>query len=118
MKTVILLGFTFSMLAGCATSSSVAPYAKDSYILSVEDASGGRSTSNLQVKAAQEASAYCAKQGKFMIVRNTRGDGVQWWTGTSSSLIFSCVDENDPEYKRPTLRKEADTVIEDRRQPK
>jgi hypothetical protein len=50
-----------------------------------------------------------------MRVRNTSGQGVQGWTGTSSNLIFSCIDENDPENIRPNLKKEADTVIEDRR---
>lgn len=102
-------------LVGCATTSDVVPYGKDSFLLSSGDVWGGYSQGTLQVKAAQRASAFCAERGKVFVVRNAGGQGVQGWTSTSSTLIFSCVSENDPEYQRPNLRKEADTVIEDRR---
>ena len=110
-----LLVFVLVVLSGCATPSAIVPYGKDSYMISVDDIMGGYSSGNLQVKAAQEANAYCAKQGKVMRVRNVSGQGVQGWTSTSANLIFSCIDEDDPENTRPDLRKEADTVIEDRR---
>ena len=111
---VVILGFLF-VLYGCASPSAITPYGKDSYIISVDDVWGGYSSGKLQVKAAQEANAYCSKQGKVVRVRNTSGQGTQGWTSTSSSLVFSCIDERDPENTRPDLRKEADTVIEDRR---
>jgi hypothetical protein len=114
MRIIVFLACTVVLLTSCATTS-IAPYGKDSYIVSVEDMWGAQSSGKLQVKAAKEASEYCAKQGKVMRVRNTRGEGIQLWTGTSSNLIFSCIDENDPENTRPTLRKEADIIIEDRR---
>jgi hypothetical protein len=76
---------------------------------------GGYSSGSLQVRAAQEANKFCNQMGKQMVVRNTNNEGVQMWTGTSSGLIFSCISEKDPEYVRPALRKEADTVIENRR---
>ena len=34
---------------------------------------------------------------------------------TPSTLVFKCVDASDPKYPLPNLRKETDTVIEDRR---
>jgi len=114
MKKVIPILF-ITFLFGCASPSAIVPYGKDSYIVSVDDVWGGYSPGKLQVKAAQEANAYCAKQGKVVRVRNTSGQGTQGWTSTSSNLIFSCIDEYDPENTRPNLRKEADTVIEDRR---
>ena len=114
MKKVIIM-FYATFLFGCASTSAVVPYGKDSYIVSVDDVWGGYSPGKLQIKAAQKANAYCAKQGKVVRVRNTSGQGVHGWTSTSSNLIFSCIDESDPENTRPNLRKEADTVIEDRR---
>lgn len=111
-----LVPYVLAVLAvGCATTSDVVPYGKDTYMLSSGDVWGGYSQGSLQVKAAQRASAFCADKGKVFVVRNTGGQGVQGWTSTSSTLIFSCVAESDPEYQRPNLRKEADTVIEDRR---
>ena len=103
------------ILSGCATPSAITPYGKDSYIVTVDDIWGGNSPGRLQVAAAQEANAYCAKQGKVFRVRNTTGQGTTGWTSTSSTLVFSCIDERDMENTRPNLRREADTVIEDRR---
>jgi hypothetical protein len=103
------------MINGCASTSPITQYGKDTFIVSASDSMGGYSSGSLQVRAAQEANKYCAQMGKQMVVRNTNNEGVQMWTGTSSGLIFSCISENDPEYVRPTLRKEANTVIEDRR---
>lgn len=112
---VICLAAAATLLASCATPSQIAPYGKDSYIVAVDDAWGATSPQSLQVRAAQEANAFCAKQGKVMRVRNTSGQGTTGWTITSSSLVFSCIAPDDPENTRPDLRKEADTVIEDRR---
>jgi hypothetical protein len=114
MQKLFLCAFPL-LLAGCASTTAVVPYGKDSYMLSSDDFWGAYSRGSLQVKAAQSASAFCAERGKVFVVRNTGGQGVQGWTSTSSTLIFSCVSENDPEHQRPNLRKEADTVIEDRR---
>ena len=106
---------SLTVVAGCSTPSAITSYGKDSYILSVDDIWGGNSPGRLQVKAAQDANAYCAQQGKVLRVRNTSGQGTTGWTSTSSTLIFSCITENDVENMRPDLRKEAETIFEDRR---
>lgn len=94
------------LVASCASSSDIAPYGRDSYMVSMDDAWGWHSPSALQVRAAQRANTFCAEQDKVMTVRNTAGQGSPGWTVTSSSLIFSCIDKNDPENVRPNLRKE------------
>jgi len=114
MSRLFIVLSTLTILSGCASTSDIVPYGKDSYLVNVDDVWGGHSPGKLQVKAAQDASAYCAKQGKVMRVRNTSGSGVTGWTSTSSNLIFSCIAESDPENTRPALRKEADVVIERR----
>ena len=106
---------SITLAAGCGTPTAITPYGKDSYIISVDDVWGGNSPGRLQVKAAQDANAYCGQQGKVLRVRNTSGQGTTGWTSTSSTLIFSCLTENDVENTRPELRKEAETTIEDRR---
>jgi putative hemolysin len=116
MKQAILIMSVTALMTGCATPSAITPYGKDSYIISVDDVWGGNSPGKLQVKAAQEANAYCAQQGKVLRVRNTSGQGTAGWTSTSSTLVFSCIAEHDVENTRPELRKEAETVIEDRRE--
>ena len=98
---ILLLG---SVVAGCASSSAVTPYGKDSYIVAVDDTWGVKAPSQLQVVAAQKANAFCAQQGKVLRVRSTTHGGVAWVSGTSSSLVFSCISEQDPENTRPDLR--------------
>lgn len=114
MRQVITVLISIGLI-GCASTSDIVPYGADSYMLSSDDVWGGYSQGSLQVKAAQRATDFCAKKEKVFIVRNTNSQGTQGWTSTSSTLIFSCVSKDDPEYQRPNLRKEADTVIEDRR---
>jgi len=106
MKAAIAALGILALAVGCATPSAVTPYGKDSYIISVDDVWGGYSSSSLQVKAAQEANAFCAKQGKVMRVRNVTGEGTAGWTSTASSLVFSCISETDPENTRPDVRRQ------------
>jgi hypothetical protein len=113
----MLLFVILFALCGCASQSKIVPYGKDTYLISVDDALGGYSPNGLQVKAAEKANAYCASMGKVIQVRNTNSQGNWGWTATSSSLIFSCIDESDSENRRPVLRNEPGTVIEDRRTP-
>jgi hypothetical protein len=113
-KLALVILSTLPILSSCASTSEIVPYGKDSYIISVDDVSGMASPTKLKIKAAKAASEFCAKQGKVMHVRNTDEKGNWGWTSTSSSLIFSCVDENDAENTRPNLQKAPDVIIENR----
>jgi hypothetical protein len=101
----IFISFAVMIFTGCATTSDIVPYGKDTYMLSAGDIWGGYSSGTLQVKAAQRANEYCQSIGKVFVVRNTGTAGVQGWTSTSSTLVFSCVDEKDAENTRPNLRR-------------
>ncbi len=105
MKRIISSLGLIGLISGCATTSDIVPYGKDTYMLSAGDIWGGYSSGTLQVKAAQRANEYCQSIGKVFVVRNTGTAGVQGWTSTSSTLVFSCVDEKDAENTRPNLRR-------------
>ena len=105
MKRMITSLGLIGLISGCATTSDIVPYGKDTYMLSAGDIWGGYSSGTLQVKAAQRANEYCQSIGKVFVVRNTGTAGVQGWTSTSSTLVFSCVDEKDAEKTRPNLRR-------------
>jgi hypothetical protein len=105
MKRIITSLGLIGLISGCATTSDIVPYGKDTYMLSAGDIWGGYSSGTLQVKAAQRANEYCQSIGKVFVVRNTGTAGVQGWTSTSSTLVFSCVDEKDAENTRPNLRR-------------
>ena len=95
----VMIAFAVAMLAnGCSTTSGVVPYGKDLFILNMADYWGVFSPSTLQIKAAEEANAYCARFGKVMQVRDFTGNGIPIFTVTSSSLIFSCILGTPPDY--------------------
>jgi len=54
----------------------------------------------------QAANKFCAQSGKFVVVRNTNSVTNVFGYNVGNELIFSCVDENDPDYVRTTLRKD------------
>lgn len=87
MRTVALL--IGVLIAGCATSSDFVPYGNGNYVINAEDVWGTTTAGGLKVRAAQEANAFCDKQGKKMEVVQAEGRG-NIWTGASSNLIFAC----------------------------
>ena len=104
------------VVAGCTTVSEVVPMGKDSYTVSVDSNGGNSRVGASRIGAVKAANAYCQKQGKFMIVRNTETTAPVFGPA-SSNLIFSCVTADDPEYQRPNLRPTPGVVIQDQRQP-
>ena len=100
--------------AACVSTSEVVPMGKDSYMISVDD-SLTWNKGNSAITASKAANAYCERMGKHMIVRRMDTSGTPGWTTLSANFIFSCVTEDDPEYQRPNLKKDPNTVIEDAR---
>jgi hypothetical protein len=86
--------------AGCVSTSEIVPAGKDSYM--VTGAShGGASGGKEGAAALKAANAYCEKMGKHLQMRRTdTGYSLNY---ASMNLVFSCLDANDPEYKRPEL---------------
>lgn len=95
----------FAVLTGCVSASEIVPAGKDSYMVSAR-AMGGINSGQGIIEATKTANAYCAKSGKLMLIRHTETGGSAAFGGEHSNLIFSCVDESDPEYQRPNLRKD------------
>jgi hypothetical protein len=101
MKAV-LLGAIAIWIGGCATiGSEVVPIGKDTYQLSMTGV-GFATQANTNIKALKAANDYCGKMGKHMVPKNSAESGVYGWSPRQDSLVFMCLDENDPAYTRPT----------------
>jgi hypothetical protein len=87
MKRAFVLGLI--LCTGCATTSQIVPYGKDTYLVNAEDVWGTNSTGNLAVRALEQANIFCAKQNKIVQTINAEQRG-NVWVGTSSNLIFTC----------------------------
>jgi hypothetical protein len=87
---------------------------KDSYMLNATSR-GGLFAGDEAIAAAKSANEFCANLGKQMIVRRTGTEGLAGFGPVTNTFIFSCVSENDPEYKRPDLQKDPNVIIQDNR---
>lgn len=107
MKEVVtvLLGLA---VAACKVSSPVTPTGKDTYLVSSHVAACV--TCSAAVQGLQTANKFCAQTGKFVVVRNTNSVTNIFGYTVGNELTFSCVDQNDPEYQRPELRKDNGTT--------
>lgn len=101
-------------LLACVSSSEIVPAGKDSFMV-VGRANGGLNAGKGLIAATKSANAYCAALHKVMILRHVESNGNAAVFGENQMLIFSCVNEDDPEYQRPNLKKDATAVIEDHR---
>ena len=113
IKTPSLLPLICLGLAACKTSSPVVPMGKNTYQVSSHVAACVSCSAS--VKSLQTANKYCASMGRFAVVRNEQNTTNIFGYNVGNELVFSCVDENDPEYQHPTLRKDNGvTTIESR----
>jgi hypothetical protein len=87
-----------ALVTGCVTvPSNVVPIGKDTYQLSMTGV-GFATQANTNVKALQEANAYCSKLGKHMVFQHNGESGVYGWSPRQSNLTFLCLNADDPEY--------------------
>ena len=112
MKYILL--FALITLSGCASNSGVIPIGKDTFMVSRQAASGFSGSGTLKAEAFQEASQYCEKLGKSLQVISTHEASPPYILANfpKAEVQFMCLDAKDAELVRPKLRKEADSVIE------
>jgi len=77
------------LLAGCEVSSPVVPAGKDIYLVSSHV--GACISCSAAVQGLKTANAFCAKQGKTAVIRNTSGYTNPFGYDNSNQLYFSCV---------------------------
>ena len=111
MKKVLLFIGTVIILTSCVTSTGVMPFGPDSFTVTVESEEMGMGAA--QKKAIAEAINFCQSQGRHFLPKDTNVSSSL--DKDVYSLIFRCLDENDPEYKSGEREKSPDTIIEDRR---
>jgi hypothetical protein len=87
---IAILSLTTVALAGCVTSP-VAPLGDGAYTVSMQTSFGVTTRSAMQGKLIDEATAYCAKEGKLPLLRNSVSSGVPGLTNVGATIVFSCV---------------------------
>ena len=86
---IAVAGFAL-ILAACVTTSNVVPAGQDAYMISAANDTCGNCTPP-QIRVTQEASAYCTKLGKAMIVKDTQEQTFDIGFGHRTTITFNCV---------------------------
>jgi hypothetical protein len=76
-------------VASCVSSSEIQPIGNGRYMITGR-ASGGLNAGKETTQATKEANAYCAKQGKQMVLQNLDKTGNAAVFGENVSLTFTC----------------------------
>ncbi len=77
------------LLAGCASTSDVAPFGDGAFLVTAGDPGGTTASATLLSRAVEGANEHCAKQGKKVEVKESAMSGTRW-TGTNAKLVFGC----------------------------
>jgi hypothetical protein len=77
------------LLTGCVTTSKIVPAGTDTYMISAaNDACGNCSPP--EIRLTEQATAYCAKQSKAMVVKDTKDSTFDIGFGKRVTLTFEC----------------------------
>jgi hypothetical protein len=113
MKRILLQVSCILIVTGCA-SSGVVPIGKDTFMISDRGHSGMTSAGSLKAGIYREGMAYCASEGKeFQPIHEQWVECVpNTFHWASAEIQFRCLNKNDPELSRPTMKPEANIRIE------
>lgn len=114
MSKLILIAVL--LLTGCASNSGVIPIGQNTFMVSRQAATGFSGSGKLKAEAFQEATEYCTRIGKYLQVLSTEEAKPPYILGNfpKAEVQFRCLDKNDPELSRPTLKPVPNIVIENK----
>ena len=108
MKKVLILGVVFTIAACSTTSDStkdIVPIGKDTYMVGRAGSIFVDSGSEVKAQLFKDANAFCISQGKVIMPISTKQeDKIMGVSAASAELQFRCLNENDPELRRPNLQ--------------
>lgn len=91
MRKVLLLGFV-SIVTGCASHTGVVPNGQGGYLIAKQAATGFPGLGNLKGEAMEEASQYCASQGREFVLTTVKETQPPYMLGNypRAEIEFKC----------------------------
>lgn len=102
------------LIAGCATNSGVLKLGPDTYTITTQNSPARGGTSGATRSALVAANKHCASLGKEILVTNTTSRTTNIHGAGEAAITFQCLDKDDPGLQRPSYKKPADVVIENK----
>ena len=104
------------VLVGCSHDTGVLPYGPDTFIISSTAGTTLQTDSGRMKAVVKQANEHCASLGKVMMPDAIESRPyVFGGPGASASFTFRCLDQGDPDLKRPVMRPNPNVRIEDTR---
>ena len=96
MKRLILIAAI--LLSGCAANSGVVPIGQNTYMVSIQAATGLSGLGNLKADAINQAYQYCQEKGKDMNIIETKESKPPFVLGNypKVEIQFKCGEKNNP----------------------
>lgn len=76
---------------------------------------GGYSGGEVKAAAMREANQYCSASGKKLQVVNSTQSDMRFGVEAAAELQFMCLESDDADYSRSTVKREADRIVEIRK---
>lgn len=113
MKSRVILAVV-ALAGGCASHTGVVPMGRDTFMIAKQQATGFPGLGNMKAEIIAEGARHCAAMSKEFQIVSTQETQPPYVLGNypRSEITFMCLEKDDPELKRPKLKKDADTVIE------
>ncbi len=103
MRKVKYMSFPFVLLlAACVSVSDVVPAGKDTWMVAGTNSRIG-ADSTMKTDLYKTASDFCAAKNKAFTPVSQNYTSIVIGRPASAELVFRCLSESDPEYKRPNM---------------
>ena len=100
MRNAMTAMFASILATACVTiPSNIVSVGPDTYSLNMTGV-GFATQGNTNIKAMNQASAYCDKMHKHLLLNNQTEKGVYGWSPRQATLTFECLNADDPAYAR------------------
>ena len=76
---------------------------------------GGYSGGEVKASAIREANQYCSASGKKLQVVNSTQSDMRFGVEAAAELQFMCLESDDSDYTRTAVKREADSIVEIRK---
>jgi hypothetical protein len=104
------------LLVSCASTNEIVSVSKDTYIVSGWGKSpGGYSGAEVKAAAIAKAGRFCADQDRQIQVVSASQRDMSFGVNATAELQFMCLEKSDADFKRSTVRREADAAVEVRK---
>lgn len=105
-----------SLLFGCMSNPGVVQFSPDTYMISRVDTGGVfGNAARMKAHVIKQANDFAASQGKFAIPISTNETPLRVGSFATIDYQFRVVSEDDPEYRRVSLKPRLDAVTEEKK---